>query len=218
MPVTSGQEKSNSVFGKSISYDALRALMELEVLNEFSADYLVIEDGKLIGIKPHLAGDNRVTVGFGDCLIDNDIDYYLDAERNKYINGYLSDDINEYSKMKDTVIPVDICFEKLLLDIEPLYQDALNQFQNQIQLSQNQLDAIAIAKYQCYRLGNDAYDSIIQGKGRADLYDVFLKAHGTNGGFESRTTVEMNIYFDANYEVEGGLSNVIVEPLEQLYR
>ena len=75
-----------------------------------------------------------------------------------------------------------------------------------------------MAKYQCYRLGNKAFNAIMDEKGRADLYDIFLKAHGTNGGFESRTNVEMNIYFDANYEVEGGLSDVIVEPLEQLDR
>lgn len=44
--------------------------MELEILNEASRDkgYLVIEDGKLIGIRPHLAGDGYITVGFGDCL------------------------------------------------------------------------------------------------------------------------------------------------------
>jgi len=68
MPVTSGQEKcveDNAVTdiseetggGEGISKKALRTLMELEILNNYSnkKGYLVIEDGKLIGIKPHLA-------------------------------------------------------------------------------------------------------------------------------------------------------------------
>lgn len=107
------------------------------------------------------------------------------------------------------------CFDKLLRDIEPLYQDALVQFQNEgIALSQNQLDAIVIAKYQCYKLGTKAYNAIKDGEARDVLYDAFLKAHGENGNFESRTTAEMNIYFDSNYEVEGGMVDITVEPLE----
>ncbi|MBQ6887087.1 MAG: hypothetical protein IJN54_06205 [Lachnospiraceae bacterium] len=210
-PVTSGQnfvEVQGEIQG--ISMKALRALMELEVLNLYSEKYLVIENGKLIGIKPHLAGDGYITVAFGDCLQGDDLKFYLNS-----ISGYLSDDINEYERMKDTVIPVEICFDKLIQDIEPLYQDALVQFQNEgIALSQNQLDAIVIAKYQCYKLGTKAYNAIKDGEARDVLYDAFLKAHGENGNFESRTTAEMNIYFDSNYEVEGGMVDITVEPLE----
>lgn len=48
--------------------------MEIEVLNEYSRGngYLVIEGGKLIGIKPHL-------VGFGDWLEKDDLTF--DSER-----------------------------------------------------------------------------------------------------------------------------------------
>lgn len=42
-----------------------------------------------------------------------------------------------------------------------------------------------------------------------------LDKHGRNGNFEFRTNVEMNIYYEGNYDVEGGLSDIIVEPLEE---
>lgn len=55
--------------------------MALEVFDDYFRQYLVIEDGKLIGIKPHLAGDGFVTVAFGDCLMGNDLDFYLEEFR-----------------------------------------------------------------------------------------------------------------------------------------
>ena len=230
MPVTSGQENyitddklMNSISdGEKISKKALRAVMELEILNEASRDkgYLVIEDGKLIGIRPHLAGDGYITVGFGDCLQKGDIEFYKDAGRVNRISGFLSDKASEYDLMKNTVIPVDICFEKLIHDITPLYEKAKRDFEaDGITLSQNQLDAISIIKYQCYTLGDSAYNAVKNNADRQELYEEVLKKHGIKGNFEFRTNVEMNIYYgnnsDESYEVEGGLSGVIVEPLNE---
>lgn len=196
--------------------------MELEILNEASRDkgYLVIEDGKLIGIRPHLAGDGYITVGFGDCLQKGDIEFYKDAGRVNRISGFLSDKASEYDLMKNTVIPVDICFEKLIHDITPLYEKAKRDFEaDGITLSQNQLDAISIIKYQCYTLGDSAYNAVKNNADRQELYEEVLKKHGIKGNFEFRTNVEMNIYYgnnsDESYEVEGGLSGVIVEPLNE---
>ena len=83
-------------------------------------------------------------------------------------------------------------------------------------MSQEQFDAIVIAKYQCYALGDDAADAIRNGSDREILYGLFLDAHGKNGDFGSRTTVEMNIYFGDGYKVEGELIDVIVEPLKEM--
>ena len=223
IPLTSGQDvltnKDALISEKGgISKKALRALMELEILNTYSLDegYLVIDDGKLIGIKPHLAGDGRVTFGFGDCLQEGDIEFYKDAERNNRISGYLSDKVSEYNLMKDTVIPVDICFEKMIQDITPLYEKARSDFEKEeLTLSQNQLDALSIIKYQCYTIGSEAYNAILNNDGREKLYEAVLDKHGRNGDFEFRTNVEMNIYYEGNYDVEGGLSDIIVEPLEE---
>ena len=230
MPVTSGEgnyitddKLMNSISdGEKISKKALRAVMELEILNEASRDkgYLVIEDGKLIGIRPHLAGDGYITVGFGDCLQKGDIEFYKDAGRVNRISGFLSDKASEYDLMKNTVIPVDICFEKLIHDITPLYEKAKRDFEaDGITLSQNQLDAISIIKYQCYTLGDSAYNAVKNNADRQELYEEVLKKHGIKGNFEFRTNVEMNIYYgnnsDESYEVEGGLSGVIVEPLNE---
>lgn len=78
----------------------------------------------------------------------------------------------------------EICFAKLLQDIDSIYNKEIFELDKECSLSQNQID------------------------------DLVLERHGKNGGFESRTTVEMNIFYDANYKVEGGYDTVIVEPLE----
>ncbi|MBD5550606.1 MAG: hypothetical protein HDQ96_05435 [Lachnospiraceae bacterium] len=51
--------------------------------------YWVIEDGKLTGIKPHLAGDGGITVGFGDYLLIDDLKvrYQWQDVVNAYRNG-----------------------------------------------------------------------------------------------------------------------------------
>ena len=48
-------------------------------------------------------------------------------------------------------------------------------------------------KYQCYSLNREILDAIEKGKNREELHDLVLERHGKNGGFESRTTVEMKI-------------------------
>lgn len=212
VPVKSGQIPG-------ISKRALRALIALEVFDEYSKhkQYLVIEHGKLTGIKPHLAGDGYVTVAFGDCLMGNDLEFYLEEFRKNGIEDELSDKVEDFNDIKDTVIPVDICFKKLLLDVEYYYQDAIKDFQEAgIKLSQNQLDAIVIAKYQCFSIGEKAFEAVKEGKDRETLFKLFLEAHGKNGNYKPRTNVEMNIYFDSDYTVEGELTDVIVEPLENL--
>lgn len=218
-PITSGQEcieEAGEVIG--ISKNALRALMELEVLNDYSKGYLVIENGILVGIKPHLVGDGGVTVGFGDRLDDDDLIFYSDPKRSGKINGKLSKNEGDFNNIKDTVIPVDICFEKLIHDTHILYEDAVSDFRNDgVELTQTQVDAIVIAKYQCYSLGKNPFNAIKAGAGRDDLYKHFYDAHDKGSGsfnFTFRTTVEMNIYFDGNYYVEGGLKDIVVEPYE----
>jgi len=134
----------------------------------------------------------------------------------------LSDKVSEYDNIKDTVIPVDICFEKLIQDVTPLYEKARSNFEaDGLILSQNQLDALCIIKYQCYTIGKEAYNAILAGSDRQTLYNAVLKKHGDNGDFEYRTNIEMNIFFgdgsDESYETNSGLSNVVVEPLEEYY-
>ncbi len=192
-----------------ISAEGLKALMELEILNKSSLDdgYLVIENGKLIGIKPHLAGDGLVTVGFGDCLMDNDLQYYTDNMGENA--GFLSDDADEYKEMQDTVIPIDICYRKFIMDVEACIPKVVNDFEAKgVRLSQEQLDAVVIMKYQAGAIGEDAVNAIAEGATRDELYDIIIKKHGTNGKFEFRTGVEMNIFFGDGYEVAGGLDDL----------
>lgn len=48
------------------------------------------------------------------------------------------------------------------------------------------------------------------------MSQLFQKKHGNSGNFDSRTNIEMNIYFDGNYEVDGGLGDIVlVEPFEE---
>lgn len=70
--------------------------------------------------------------------------------------------------------------------------------------------------YQCNSLGGDIRGAINDYTGRDKLYDLIKDAHGKNGDFTSRTNVEMNIYYDGQYEVEGGLKDEVeVEPWNQ---
>ncbi len=201
-----------------ISCKALRALMELEVLGPYAINrgYLVIEDDVLIGIRPHLAGDNCVTFGFGDAIqSEEELEYYQSAMGNEVV---LSMDVNDYEKIKDIVIPVEICFEKLIFDTNAMAEKVLSDFSEEgYELSQNQLDAIVIAKYQMGTLENKLIDTIIGGAERDELYVAFIEKHGGQG-YESRTAVEMNIFFDGNYYVEDGSHDVIVEPLVEYER
>ena len=52
-------------------------------------------------------------------------------------------------------------------------------------------------------------------------YSAVCRRRGINGNFEYRTSIEMNIFFgdgsDESYETERGLSNIVVEPLEEYY-
>lgn len=67
-------------------------------------------------------------------------------------------------------------------------------------------------------LGDGAYNIVKNNADRQELYEEVKKKHGIKGNFEFRTNVEMNIYYgnnsDESYKVEGGVSGVIVEPLE----
>ncbi|MGN0308948.1 MAG: hypothetical protein ACI4DN_12100, partial [Lachnospiraceae bacterium] len=225
-PVTSGQEQSQ-ISRSVMSKEGLLALMELEIFNNYSNSkgYLVIEEKKLIGIKPHLVGDRTVTVAFGDSLQRNDINFYLEESRKSKIIGYLSDEPSEYGMMKDTIIPVEICFEKLLIDANFYYQDIKKCFnENGIELSQQELDSLTIISYQCGKTGKSIYKEMGEIIGKAENQDIdyvrqelekwAYKQHGSNGSFEARVEVEKNIFFDGDYTVEGGLGDsVIVEPL-----
>ena len=218
----SGQKEEEEVEEvEKISKEALRTIMELEILNAYSNNlgYLVIEDGKLVGIKPHLVGDNGVTVGFGDYLKEEDMKFYLREDIINRIGGEISKEVEDFDSIKDLVIPVDVCYEKLILDTNGFSEDAIADFKGKgMILTQRQLDAIVIAKYQCYTIGIDAVNEIVRGADREELFKLFMLKHENSSGkfdYTSRTTVEMNIFFgsdDSDYGVEGGLTNIEVEP------
>lgn len=199
-----------------MSKEGMMALMELEVLSEYSLNkgYLVVENGRLIGIKPHLVGDGGITVGFGDYLSKDDLAFYEEK-------GYhLSTQESDFNQIKDVVIPVEVCFEKFLADVEYFHESLERQINRKElrNLTQQEMDAILIAKYQCNTLGKTLQEQINAQEGRDVLFDAFEERHGKNGDFKERTNVEMNIYFEGNYEVEGGGGDTIrVEPWEELY-
>ena len=198
-----------------VSQEGLMALMELEIFNEYSLNkgYLVIEDNKLVGIKPHDAGDGKITVGFGDCLDEEDVKFYQAK------NIRLSANKNDMDEIKDIVIPTEICFEKFLLDVEEFYKSLERQVEDGTlrMLSQQEVDALVIIKYQCYSLGEKARDMVNNNEGRDKFSSAVKQKHGRNGNFDSRTNTEMNIYYDGNYDVEGGLGDeVIIDPWKEL--
>ena len=120
---------------------------------------------------------------------------------------------------KDIVIPVEVCFEKFLADIEYFHASLESQINRKElrNLTQQEMDAILITKYQCNTLGKTLREQINEQEGRDVLFDAFKERHGKNGNFEKRTNVEMNIYFEGNYKVEGGIGDTIrVEPWEEL--
>lgn len=61
--------------------------------------------------------------------------------------------------------------------------------------------------------------NIKKGLGALMQPEILNKVSRDRGNFEFRANVEMNIYYnnnsDESYEVEGGLSGVIVEPLNE---
>ena len=61
--------------------------------------------------------------------------------------------------------------------------------------------------------------NIKKGVGALMQPEILNKVSRDRGNFKFRTNVEMNIYYnnnsDESYEVEGGLSGVIVEPLNE---
>lgn len=213
-PITSGQKIEEKVEG--ISREALRALMELEVLGPYAEKhgYLVTENGTLVGIRPHLAGDGYVTFGFGDAIQSGDeLKYYQDAMNAMGYNVELSMSADDYEKIKNIVIPVEICFEKLINDTAKAYTAINNYFEGVgYKLSQNEMDALIIARYQLGSLAPKIRDTVTGEGGREAFYDALLEAHG-GSGYESRTTVEINIFYEGNYYVENGSHDVIVEPL-----
>ncbi|MBD5530654.1 MAG: hypothetical protein HDQ98_00415 [Lachnospiraceae bacterium] len=216
--VTSGQNVVEEVADEKvegISCEALCALMELEVLDNYANEhgYLVIENGVLIGIKPHLANDGLVTFGFGDALFsDEELAFYTERLDEKSAE-LLSRNVSDYERMKNVVIPVEVCFDKLISDTNDAYKAINDYFEGKgYKLSQDEMDALIIARYQIGSLNEHIRSAVENGAERDALYDVVYEAHGGRG-YESRTTVEMNIFFEGNPYVEGGLhETVIVRP------
>lgn len=189
----------------SMSKEGMMALMELEVLSEYSLNkgYLVVKNGRLIGIKPHLVGDGGITVGFGDYLSEDDLAFYEDK-------GYhLSTQESDFNQIKDVVIPVEVCFEKFLADVDSCYKSLKEQIDDGElrELSQQEMDALMIGKYQTGSLGADVQVKVNANVGKGELKDEYME---NRGKYKDRIDIELNIYFDGNYEVAGGLGNTIV--------
>ena len=217
-PVWSGQVEDmevgvpkENVWGVwRISRAGLRALMEIEIVNTTGKKegYLVMEGNKIIKIKPQDAKDGTITVGFGDSLQEGDLEFYHENG----ITDLTSDNIKDFEEIKNVEIPVEICFEKLLEDTDSDCHSLLKQFGNHF-LTQNQLDALIIARYNCGQLGDKVKVAVFDGAEREELTKYFFEAHKENKKLLSRIEQEMNIYFDGNYKIEQGLHDVIVEPL-----
>lgn len=210
-PLTSGQ---NAIAG--ISREGLWALMQLEVVGPYADElgYLEIEDGVLKGIRPHLVGDTYVTFGFGDAIqSDDELRYYQDAMNEMDYNVELSMNVGDYEKIKNIVIPTEICFKKTIMDVEGMYAAITDHFHGmKYKLNQNEIDALIIARYQLGTLGDRVCTAVENGADKDALYNILLTAHGGQA-FASRALVETNIFFDGNYDVADGYRDVIVEPL-----
>ena len=171
-----------------MSKEGMMALMELEVLNEYSLKkgYLVVENGRLIGIKPHLVGDGGITVGFGDYLSKNDLTFYEEK-------GYhLSTQESDFNQIKDS------CYKSLKKQID---DGELRE------LSQQEMDALMIGKYQTGSLGADVQTKVNANAGKDELKDEYME---NRAKYKDRIDTELDIYFDGNYEVAGGLGSTIV--------
>ena len=188
-----------------MSKEGMMALMELEVLSEYSLKkgYLVVENGRLIGIKPHLVGDGGITVGFGDYLSKDDLTFYEEK-------GYhLSTQESDFNQIKDVVIPVEVCFEKFLADVDSYYKSLKKQIDDGElrELSQQEMDALMIGKYQTGSLGADVQTKVNANAGKDELKDEYME---NRAKYKDRIDTELDIYFDGNYEVAGGLGSTIV--------
>lgn len=187
-----------------MSKEGMMALMELEVLSEYSLNkgYLVVENGRLIGIKPHLVGDGGITVGFGDYLSKDDLTFYEEK-------GYhLSTQESDFNQIKDVVIPVEVCFEKFLADVDSCYKSLKKQIDDGElrELSQQEMDALMIGKYQTGSLGADVQTKVNANAGKDELKDEYME---NRAKYKDRIDTELDIYFDGNYEVAGGLGSTI---------
>lgn len=214
-PVTSGQtqtylKKENP---KSMSKEGKYALMYWEILSKYSLSmgYLVLspEGDKLLAIKPHMVGDRSITLGIGDYITPDDLDFYADRNIELHLpaqydevdkNGkpccYKEETINNaYNKIKDKEIPIEICIEKYKKDLNDA-EININNFLvklSGVSISQRQYDALVIMRYQLGHL-NELTDLIKNSDWNKSTWENTLNTMRGNKQPE-RTEWEMKIMF-----------------------
>lgn len=75
------------------------------------------------------------------------------------------------------------------------------------ELSQQEMDALMIGKYQTGSLGADVQTKVNANAGKDELKDEYME---NRAKYKDRIDTELDIYFDGNYEVAGGLGSTIV--------
>lgn len=204
-----------------------RLLMIMEIYDNvaYVSGYLKSDGQKISEIVGFRGLDSEnVTVGIGDALQgDADAQWYINALN---AAGYSTSNLNSNSDFKGVGIPIEICLEKYLIDLEAtqtsmkknLYDAIKERNANKglegdeldrktekdfasIELTQNQYDALIIARYQAGSLGEKISNYIIDGEeNKAKWEEEFRRISTThNQELESRASFESELFF-GNYD------------------
>lgn len=229
-PVIVQEGRDENLYNLKKTFDELefsssgkRLLMILEIYGEYAyaMGYLVSDGDKLSAIKGFRGLDAQyVTVGIGDAVQGKeDFDWYKGALSNV---GYDVSGIQTDDDLKKISIPIDICIEKYLIDLEKMEEDLKKniyeviveknesqglkdkelqkkseEMYRKIELTQNQYDALIIARYQAGKLGSDISDYIINNeKDKQKWTEAFAEISAVNGKeLETRKDFESNLFF-----------------------
>lgn len=199
-----------------------RILMIIEIYGNYAyaKGYLESDQNKLSKIVGFRGTDNQnVTVGIGDALQGEDVQWYIDALSKA---GNDTSNLNSESDFDGFAIPIDICLEKYLIDLEKIQMEMKDNLKNSIEeknkvkgltgreldnktnadyqdieLTQNQYDALIITRYQAGTLGKNISDYIIDGEADRTKWEIeFKKVSKTNGKeLDSRSSFEADLFF-----------------------
>lgn len=199
-----------------------RILMIIEIYGNYSyAKGYLKSDGnnlsKIVGFRG--IDSQNVTVGIGDALQGKDVQWYIDALSKA---GYDTSNLNSASDFDGFAVPIDICLEKYLIDLEKMQIEMKDNLKDSIEeknkikgltgreldnktntdyqgieLTQNQYDALIITRYQAGNLGKSISDYIINGETDQTKWETeFKKVSKTNGKtLDSRSSFESDLFF-----------------------
>lgn len=154
----------------TISEEEIQILKDAEQ-GSYGLDYMgygVYNDqGELIGILPHYVNDGGVTLGYGHYISPGECaaDQSEAALIAQYVGENTPLDVSGYGAVPGAeMVPIDVCNELLYNDVQEHLTPIVN-FLNEenIQVTENELWALVLYRYNCGHLSNDIMELLREG-------------------------------------------------------